>query len=1049
MSRMYQVNGIRFAVIVALCFCVLPAVVQAQSVAGVVRDQSGGLLPGVTVEASSPALIERTRAVVTDERGQYQIIDLRPGSYVVTFSLPGFTTVRREAVEVTGGGVTTVNADLRVGSVQESISVTGVTPVVDVQTSTTREVVLSGDTVRALPASRGYGNYLAVIPGITTSGPVALSSAANPANPLFSSRGGRSSEGNMQIDGMNVGSSVGGGGVSGYFYDLNNSAEVQVAIAGGLAEVDRGGPAINVIPRSGSNTFSGTYFGSYAGEWAQSSNIDAELEALNFSELPALINVWDQSFTFHGPIARDRLWFFSTFRTAGTHQDSPNLYGNLNFGDPSNWNYQKDLGVKVRNANSKLLGGARVTWQANARHKFGFYIDYTRNCTGSSVSADGGQCRGPGDDWTASGPGIGPGVGTTSPESGTILDSPSKIVQATYTAPLSSTLLIEGGFSSFWTEWGDIRPAGSAVDQIAVTEQSQRVGTPYETPNTNFTYHGWPATSGTIQQNAQYRAALSYVTGSHNLKAGYQGAYMIAKTPSFVGQQISYRFNNGVPNQLTQRIGPSLSSNRVVPHSIFAQDQWTRGRLTLQGGLRYEYVTSFFPEGENGYEEHRFGPGFQFPRTEGVRGYHDITPRMGGAYDLFGDGKTAIKVSMSKYLQAPYSGEAYTIANPAVSLVQTTSRGWDDRTAVPGGITGDFVPQCDFLNPAPNVECQGWSNLNWGRQGTTTTVNPETQEGWGKRNWDWQFSVGVQQEIAPRVSVDVAYSRRWWGNFFVTHNRALTAADYDEVTLTAPLNDDLPGGGGYPVTFLTRNTNSALGATDSYYTTTSDFGDETRYWHGVDVSVNARLAAGLVLQAGTSTGRGVQDTCDVLIGRFGRPMTPSTALLPAEGVIDSQPSCDFTEPWLTSFRGLATYTVPKIDVLVSAIFRSQPNALPGNDVATNGASRNANYQMSAAQFLAATGRPLRPGVTSETVNLIRQGDVYGDQVNALDMRFAKILRFKGTRANVGIDVYNIANSNTPSTYQAVYNPDPAQNRWLQPTAVVLPRFVRFNVQFDF
>src|SRR6186713_2463341 len=264
----------RIPILAAVSLFFLSGIAHAQSVAGVVRDASGGLLPGVTVEARSPALIERARVVVTDERGQYQIVDLRPGAYVLTFSLTGFATVRFEAVEVTGGGVTSVNADMRVGAVQESINVTGVTPVVDVQTSTTREVVLSGDTVRALPSSRGYGNYLEVIPGITTSGPSSLSSAANPSNPLFSSRGGRSSEGNMQIDGMNVGSSVGGGGVSGYFYDLNNSAEVQVAIAGGLAEVDRGGPAINIIPRSGSNRFSGTYFGSFAGEWAQSSNLD-------------------------------------------------------------------------------------------------------------------------------------------------------------------------------------------------------------------------------------------------------------------------------------------------------------------------------------------------------------------------------------------------------------------------------------------------------------------------------------------------------------------------------------------------------------------------------------------------------------------------------------------------------------------------------------------------------------------------------------------------------------------------------------------------------
>ncbi len=169
--------------------------------------------------------------------------------------------------------------------------------------------------------------------------------------------------------------------------------------------------------------------------------------------------------------------------------------------------------------------------------------------------------------------------------------------------------------------------------------------------------------------------------------------------------------------------------------------------------------------------------------------------------------------------------------------MQSTTRGWTD-------FNNNWVAECDFLNPNQSGECQAWGNLNWGKQGTTTTVNPAVQEGWGKRNYDWQFSAGVQHEIAPKISADVTYSRRWWGNFFVTHNRALTAADYDEVTLTAPLDPQLPGGGGYPVTFLTRNANSALGATDSYYTTTSDFGDETHYWHGVDVSVNARLHPG-------------------------------------------------------------------------------------------------------------------------------------------------------------------------------------------------------------
>ena len=273
-----------------LCLIFLPSFAAAQSVAGTVRDTSGALMPGVTVEAASPSLIERTRSVVTDERGQYQIVDLRPGAYAVTFTLPGFATVARDGVQISGSGVTTVNAELRVGAVQETITVTGEAPVVDVQTSTSRELVLSNETVQSLPASRGYGNYLAAVPGIQGTG---LSSSATPSNPLFSARGGRSSEGNIQIDGMNVGSSVGGGGVSGYYYDLNNAAEVQVTISGGLAEVDRGGPALNLIPKAGGNTFSGTYFGSFAGEWAQGSNIDDELRGFGFNDLPALIKNWD------------------------------------------------------------------------------------------------------------------------------------------------------------------------------------------------------------------------------------------------------------------------------------------------------------------------------------------------------------------------------------------------------------------------------------------------------------------------------------------------------------------------------------------------------------------------------------------------------------------------------------------------------------------------------------------------------------------------------------------------------------------------------------
>ena len=169
----------------------------------------------------------------------------------------------------------------------------------------------------------------------------------------------------------------------------------------------------------------------------------------------------------------------------------------------------------------------------------------------------------------------------------------------------------------------------------------------------------------------------------------------------------------------------------------------------------------------------------------------------------------------------------------------------------------------------------------------------------------------------------------------------------------------------------------------------------------------------------------------------------------ATGIVDGQASCDTAEPWLTSVRGLGSYTVPKVDVLVSAIFRSQANAQPGASPGTNGASRSATYRMTAAQFLAATGRPLATGLATQDVDLLLPGALYGDRINAVDMRFAKVLRFGRYRANVGLDVYNLFNANTPTTYETVYDPATNGARWMQPTAVLLPRFMRFNVQVDF
>src|SRR5262245_5457304 len=609
-------------VVLAAAVVLIPTLAHAQTLAGIVRDASAAVLPGVTVEAASPALIEKVRTTVTDGTGQYRILDLTPGTYKLTFTLPGFTTVVREGLEVSGAQQIAINADMRVGGVQETITVTGETPVVDVQTSTRTQKVIDNQVIAAIPASRGYGNILATVPGIQATG---LNSGANPVMNFFTARGGRGNEGTVQIDGMNVGSSFNGGGVAGFGYDTANAQEIQVTIAGGLGETDRGGPAFNMIPRTGGNNFSGTYFLSYAGEWAQSSNLDDELRSYGINEVPGLIKNYDTNFALGGPIVRDKLWFFGNARTFGSTSLVPGLYANANAGNANAFTYVADPSVQSRNANSKMIGEIRLTNQLTPRNKVGFYFDYQKNCSGGAFAKGADQCRDRGDDWIALGA-IG-GFGSNSAEAGNqVWDDREKIVQATWSSPVTNRLLLEAGLSSFNSRWGLYPGAGADQSIVSITELT---GTGVPVPF--FTYRSVANPLGNDQQHNVWRASASYVTGAHSTKFGYQAAYQVQKQFTIGNpNMISYTFFAGGPSSITEYI-PSQFSNRTRFDEIYAKDKSTVNRFTVQGGLRYEHAWSWYPEGENGaLTGSRFLPNaFTFPRLDGVTGYNDITPRMG------------------------------------------------------------------------------------------------------------------------------------------------------------------------------------------------------------------------------------------------------------------------------------------------------------------------------------------------------------------------------------------------------------------------------------
>jgi len=1024
------------------CLVLVSAPVFAQqgvraTITGVVKDTSCAVLPGVTVEVASPALIEKARTAVSDGSGQYRIIDLPPGTYTVSFTLTGFSTVKREGVELTGSFVATINADMKVGAVEETITVSGATPIVDVQ-SIRRQTTLSNETLTTVPTARSWAATAVLIPGITIQAGTSADIQITPQMTVFGGAGGRSNEGRMQVDGLNTGAALNGGGVSTYVADISNAQEVVTTTSGGLGEAEVGGPTLSIIPKSGGNTFKGQ---------AYLSGVSSGMVGSNYQKVPGfavpgvLLSQWDYTGGVGGPIKKDRLWFYATARDEGQHRTIPGIYPNLNAGDPTKFSYAQDLTRQAQGAESFQLASIRLTTQITPRNKFNYHQDFQFPCNGAAFSSSGDACRVQKNSNEVVGAiGLGGLTATTSPETtqylgGTLI----KNSQFTWSSPVTNKLLLEAGLGSYRAAWGPFEQPGNTTRGLArITEQAALNGA---VAGLQYRSANW---AQDWDNPNTWRASASYVTGAHNFKFGYIGGYLVEDIENHGNDlNLAYTFNNGVPISLTESLRVFKQSDRVRYDALYGQDQWTLGRITLQGALRFDHAWSYSPPQTIGPAliggQTFLATPLQFGRVDGVN-YKDISPRGGIAWDLFGNGKTAIKINTGRY-EDPASNlnNNYSISNPIARIATTATRNFvvpaggstvANIMTVPVGV--DKIPSCDFTNNAANGACQASSATTFGTSAVTTAgIDPALINGWGIRPNDWQIGVSVQQQLAPRVSVEVGYFRRWLQNFTTTDNLAVGVSDFTPFSITAPQDSLLPGGGGYTVSGLYNVVPAQFGKTSNNITDAANFGDQYQKYNGFLVNLSARAAQGLTIQGGVNTGKTVNDYCanrallpELSIGIAGATLSPTN------------PYCHVDPGFVTKANAIASYIVPKADVLVAMTFRSD-----------QGAPLRATWNAPTATVVnPALGRTVAGGAATLAIDLIAPGQVWGDRVNELDFRFGKILKFSRYRINAGIDFYNILNQAAVLTYSQTFAPGGA---WLTPTSVLSPRFMKLSAQIDF
>jgi hypothetical protein len=954
--RWFKVIRVLAALITSLALNGRESFAQTAAVSGQVLDNTGGALPGVTVQVSSPALIEGTRLTVTDGQGRYSIVALEPGIYSIRFTLTGFSTFVQEGLELRSDFTAAVNASMRVGSLEETVTVSGESPIVDVQ-RTDRTQLLSRDMMDTLPTGRLMYVNASMMAGVTMSGSD-VGGSTYVADLVLEGHGASSLHTTYIVDGLKTDTIMNDGRDKLYFQDHSN-LEVSVQTSGAGADVSSGGVRFNMIPKDGGNRFSGSAFiGGTNGSW-QSDNFSQELENAGLEVGNKIAKVYDYNIQQGGPILPDRLWFFTSARHWGVDEFVADSF--------------LDDGTQYRSEGRLTSVVARLTYQLSSANKFAFHLE--------RIS------KGSGPVFTPTYPLVLPRTGDD-PETGLTWQqgqSPYYLGQVKWTSTLTSRTLIEAGYSTT-ANLQNYYPMNGILADRGTPEWYSRI----EKRDLNFSTR-WNARSPT-RGNPVRRVlslAASYVTGTHNIKVGVQDSWGYYEQFFNSNGDISFvQYRSGVPDSVTVRNTPVNQIARLkYDVGAYAQDSWTLRRMTLHGGVRFEWLNSYVDE--QSADAGRFVGARSFAKLPNVPNWFDVSPRMGVTYDVFGNARTAVKFSAGRYM-VPHTTSFAARFNPMQPI--TAAIPWNDRDLQGRNLStnGDDVAQDNELDLTRLPSNFGQRQLE--------RFDPEIQ-----REYNIETGLTVQHALTRRIALNAGWYRRSYYDFTTDDNLERDFQDYVPVQVVSPYNGEV-------ITAYNLRDQSELAKVDTLVTNAGK--ERSQVYHGFEVAMEARLPGGGRILGSTTAQRTLTMTCDQVddpnLLRFcDRGNLPA----PYQGV-----------SFKRDFKVAAMHQLPG-DIQVSGKFTSYPGRLEGDLVRVDevlplnwNIARTTRYtEADCAGRPCTAGALVIPGLvqSSLVIPLAPAGtERQLARLNQLDLGVEKTFRMRGVEYHAQLQIFNALNANT-------------------------------------